>query len=138
MAPARTRSSVVSLAAIIDVVLVLVFVLIGRSSHDEGFTVIGTLQTWWPFLVGLAVGWIICLAWRHPLGLLLPGIVIWVTTVVIGMLLRAASDQGVEVAFVVVASVVLGVFLLGWRAIALAVVRLRSRRVAVPGHTGKV
>jgi hypothetical protein len=43
------------------------------------------------------------------------------------MLLRVASNQGVQLSFVIVASVVLGVFLLGWRAIALLVKRSRSR-----------
>jgi len=32
------------------------------------------------------------------------------------MLLRAASGQGVQVAFVIVAAIVLAVFLIGWRA----------------------
>ena len=31
--------------ALIDLVAITVFVMIGRSSHDEGLTVIGVLQT---------------------------------------------------------------------------------------------
>ena len=45
---------------------------------------------------------------------------IWVATVAVGMVLRSLTGQGVAVSFVVVASVVLGVLLLGsrlvWRA----------------------
>ena len=40
------------------------------------------------------------------------------STVVVGMLLRKASSQGVAVSFVVVASVVTAALLLGWRALA--------------------
>ena len=52
----------------------------------------------------------------------------WAMTVIAGMLLRGVTDQGVSVAFVVVASVVLLVFLVGWRAIVSLVRRRRSAR----------
>jgi len=41
--------------------------------------------------------------------------------------LRAVSGQGIAVSFVIVTAIVLAVFLLGWRAIALLVRRLRAR-----------
>ncbi|MEF2976563.1 DUF3054 domain-containing protein [Subtercola sp. YIM 133946] len=131
--PAPTRTIV--LAAVIDVVLVLVFVLIGRSSHSEGFSLGGTLVTFWPFLVGLIVGWLATRAWRYPLRVVLPGIPVWLFTVVVGMFLRVLSLQGVEVSFVIVALIVLGVFLLGWRLIAQAVTR-RSGRKSGSGSAG--
>jgi hypothetical protein len=40
-----------------------------------------------------------------------------VATVIVGMLLRKASSQGVAASFVVVASLVTAVLLLGWRAL---------------------
>ncbi|CAN5320068.1 DUF3054 domain-containing protein [soil metagenome] len=112
-------------AAVLDVALVLVFVLIGRNSHDEGFSLLGTLNTWWPFLAGLAVGWVATRAWRYPFAVVLPGIPIWLFTVAVGMLFRTLSGQGVAVGFVIVALIVLGVFLLGWRLLAGVVVRRR-------------
>jgi hypothetical protein len=121
--PAR----VVTLAAIADALLVLLFVLIGRGSHEERFTLVGALTTWWPFLVGLALGWLVMRAWRRPTGLVLPGIPIWAITVVVGMLLRLVSGQGIQLSFVIVASAVLAVFLLGWRAAAKLVSRIRHR-----------
>ncbi|UFS60785.1 DUF3054 domain-containing protein [Subtercola endophyticus] len=127
--PASTRTIVI--AAVVDVVLVLVFVLIGRSSHSEGFSLGGTLVTFWPFVVGLVVGWVATRAWRYPLRLVLPGIPIWLFTVAVGMFLRVLSGQGVEVSFVIVALIVLGVFLLGWRLIAGFV----ARRVAARNDT---
>jgi hypothetical protein len=130
MAATRPPASVVWTAAVVDIALVLVFVLIGRGAHDEAFTFAGMFETWWSFAAGLAIGWLVTVAWRRPLGILVPGVVIWVATVAIGMLLRVASGQGVQFAFVIVATVTLGIFLVGWRAIALLIVRLRSRRVA--------
>ena len=61
----------------------------------------------------------------RPLGLT-AGVLVWVPTVVVGMLLRVATGAGVQTSFVIVATVVLGVFLLGWRGVA-GLVR-RSRR----------
>jgi hypothetical protein len=111
------------MAMIVDLVLILVFVLIGRSSHKEAFSLLGTLTTLWPFLVGAVVGYLVTRAWRHPLAIVWTGIGIWLTTVVIGMLLRWVTGQGIAVSFVIVATIVLGVFLIGWRAIALLVTR---------------
>jgi hypothetical protein len=125
MSAERQGTASVAWAAVIDVILVVVFVLIGRGSHDEALTLAGTAVTEWPFLVGLAVGWVLARAWRHPLCLRWTGIIVWLTTVVVGMLLRAASGQGTALSFVIVATIVLGVFLLGWRGIALLVRRRR-------------
>jgi hypothetical protein len=113
-------------AQFFDVILVLVFVLIGRASHKEALSLLGILTTLWPFLVGLVIGHIVMRAWRSPLRIVWTGIGIWISTVVVGMLLRLASGQGVVLSFVIVATIVLGVFLLGWRGVALLVTR-RSR-----------
>ncbi|MWB98579.1 DUF3054 family protein [Agromyces sp. MMS17-SY077] len=114
-------------AAAFDLVLVAVFVVIGRASHDED-PIIGMLVTLWPFAVGLAIGWVATRAWRRPAALVRTGLPVWVATVAIGMLLRAASGQGTAVAFVVVATVALALFLLGWRGIAALVARRSVRR----------
>ena len=119
------------LAQFLDVVLVLVFVLIGRVSHGEDLGISGIFVTLWPFLVGLVVGHIVMRGWRHPFRVFWNGIGIWIMTVAIGMLLRVASNQGIELSFVIVAAIVLGVFLLGWRAIALLVTRRRGAKRTV-------
>ena len=114
-------------AALLDAAFVVVFAAIGRASHAED--VLGGLAvTAWPFLVALVAGWAVTLAWRAPAAPLRTGLPVWALTVVGGMLLRAASGQGVQVAFVIVASLVVGLFLIGWRAVALLVRRARSRR----------
>ena len=117
-------------AAAADLVLVLVFVLIGRGSHDEGFTLLGTLNTAWPFVTGLALGWLVSRAWRTPLSMRRTALPVWASTVVVGVLLRALSGQGVAVSFVIVTLLVLAAFLFGWRALAGLLVTRRTRREA--------
>ena len=116
------RSS--TLAVLADVVGVLVFCAIGRRSHAEGLTAAGVAETAWPFLTGSAVGWLLSRGWRRPTALVPTGVVVWLCTVAVGMLLRKATSAGVAVSFVVVASAVTAVLLLGWRAAA-TIIQLR-------------
>jgi hypothetical protein len=111
-----------------DVVAILVFAAVGRRSHAEGLAVLGVLRTAWPFLVGVAVGWLLARAWRAPSALLPSGAAVWLAALVVGMLLRVATGAGTAASFVVVAAVSLGVLLLGWRLVARAV---PARRAAV-------
>lgn len=119
----------VLLSVVLDLVLVVLFTLIGRISHGEGVAFGGVAQTAWPFLLGTLLGWLVTAAWRRPLAIVRAGIPIWVLTVVVGMILRVVSGQGIAVSFVVVAAVVLGLFLLGWRAIVGPIARRGARRV---------
>jgi hypothetical protein len=118
-------------AFVLDVALVTLFVLIGRRSHDEANSATGVVETLWPFLVALVVGWLVTWAWRRPLAIIWPGIPVWLMTVALGMLIRTSAGQGVQPAFIAVAAVVLGVFLVGWRLIALPFVRRRRRAARV-------
>jgi hypothetical protein len=124
----NTQSARARIAQLFDFLALLVFVLIGRDSHGEHLTVLGILATLWPFLVGLVVGHLVSLAHRHPFRIVPTGIIIWISTVVIGMLLRLASHQGVKLSFVIVATLFIALFLLGWRVIATLATRRRGRR----------
>ena len=105
------------LAATLDVVAIIAFVVIGRRSHHEGEAVSGVLRVAAPFLIGLAVGWVVARAWKAPTDTT-TGMVIWPFTVVVGMLLRRfAFDDGTALAFIIVASVFTGLLLVGWRAL---------------------
>ncbi len=117
-------------AAVLDVAWVLAFVVIGRSSHTEGLRLAGVARTAWPFLVGLAAGWVVARAWRTPAALVPTAVTLWPVCVVVGMLLRVASGQGVVPAFVAVALAFVGLGLLGWRALALLLPErgIRGRR----------
>lgn len=107
-------------AAAIDAGAVVVFAAVGRASHEEGVlgdAGRGLATTLWPFLVGAAAGWLIARMWRRPCDWKRTGIVVWASTLVGGMVLRAVSGQGVQVSFVIVAGLILAAFLIGWRVI---------------------
>jgi Protein of unknown function (DUF3054) len=106
------------LAVLLDCCCVLVFVVIGRASHSKGESLGGIASTAWPFLAGLACGWLAARAWRQPFGVVPAGVGAWLGTVAGGMALRVVSGQGTAVAFVLVALAFLGLFLLGWRLVA--------------------
>ncbi|BBY33985.1 hypothetical protein BST33_01930 [Mycolicibacter minnesotensis] len=110
----------------IDVVAVLIFCALGRRSHDEGLTISGLATTAWPFLSGTAVGWLLSRGWRAPTAVLPTGVTVWISTVLVGMLLREATSAGVARSFVLVAATVTAVFLLGWRAVFALVARRHS------------
>ena len=114
----RNANRSAPLALLADVACVVVFCAIGRRSHAEGLTLGGIAETAWPFLSGTLVGWLISRAWRAPKAMAPTGVVVWVSTVVVGILLRKASSQGVAASFIVVASLVTALLLLGWRALA--------------------
>ena len=111
-------------AGVFDVVAVLVFVALGRRSHDEGGNAVTeTLRVAAPFLIALAAGWMVARAWRRPTALD-TGVIVWIVTVVVGMLLRnLVFDRGTATSFVMVATIVTGVLLVGWRAVAFGVAR---------------
>lgn len=105
-------------AFFLDLFVVLVFAAAGRASHELSSGVLGVLETAWPFLVGLAVGWVTVLrqpAARHLWWL--DGTVIAACSLVIGMLLRLATGEGTALPFVLVATGVLVLGLVGWRAV---------------------
>lgn len=101
-----------------DAAAVLVFVTGGRESHDGAGTLGAILGVAAPFLIGLVAGSVAVVALRRsPLswwGGLLP----WVSTLVIGMILRRwAWDRGTAASFVIVTAIALGALFLGWRAL---------------------
>ena len=120
-------------ALVVDIVAVTVFAILGRSSHAEANTLLGVLGTAWPFLVGAVVGHLLCrvagdlrgdpTGWR-------PGLVVWASTLLVGVVLRLISGDTAAWSFVLVASIVLALFLLGWRTVLRLVHRARTRTSA--------
>jgi hypothetical protein len=115
----------------LDLVAVLVFVGIGRAAHAHGMAIAGLASTAWPFLSGLAAGWLVAAAGRRDGTSLSGGLVVWLATVALGMVLRVISGQGTAVAFVFVALGFLGLTMLGWRGLA-AVLRYRRSSGQMP------
>jgi hypothetical protein len=109
---------------------VLVFVMIGRHTHHDGESLAGIWHTAWPFLTGLAMGLAAARYWRRPLAIVPAGLGAWVGAAGAGMAIRVLAGQGTAAAFIVVACAFLALFLVGWRALALAAhhFRLKSHR----------
>ena len=103
-------------AAMADIVSILVFVALGRSSHDEGGNAVTeAVKVAAPFLIALAIGWLVARAWTSPTAPT-TGMVIWVVTIAGGMVLRHfVFDRGTALAFIIVASAFTLLFLVGWR-----------------------
>jgi len=112
-----------AVAVLLDVACVLAFVAIGRASHHDGESVAGLAAVAWPFLAGLALGLLAARGWRRPAAIVPAGLGAWLGAAVGGMLLRVAAGQGTAPAFIGVALAFLGLFLLGWRAVAAALLR---------------
>ena len=124
---AAVGTTSVVVALVVDAVLVVVFAVVGRSSHAEARQERPGRAPDARDIEALGVGWLAARAWRHPLAVWPTGVIVWAATLVVGMLLRLATGQGTAVAFIVVAMLTLAVLLLGWRAIAWAAIRLRAR-----------
>jgi len=117
------------LAAALDTAVVVSFIAIGRRNHDEDEAISGLVETAAPFLIALAIAWVIWRVWLQP-DAVMTGVRVWLTTLGLGMLLRnLVFDDGTAASFVIVASIFLGTFFVGWRAIAGA---LASRATNCP------
>jgi Protein of unknown function (DUF3054) len=112
--------------AAIDLAAVLLFVAIGRHVHAHGLSVSGMASTAWPFLSGLGAGWIAVAVSRRDATSVPGGLVVCVSTVALGMVLRVISGQGTAAAFVFVTLGFLAAVMLSWRLL-LAHAQRRSR-----------
>ena len=114
------------LPAGIDILLVVIFAVVGRASHAEGLSIMGIAETGWPFLAACLGGWIV-------VGLLddsgygpRAAVVIWLSTLLVGMGLRILAGNTAELPFVLVAAGFLFSSFFGWR----LVVRLIRQRTS--------
>lgn len=116
------------LAVGLDVFVIVLFAAAGRRTHDQGAALTSVLNTAAPFLIGLAIAWLLVRAWRRPTAVLV-GVAIWPLTVLAGMILRRALwDRGTAASFVLVTTVFVGACLVGWRLVLATVDRRRRLR----------
>ena len=102
----------------------VLFVAIGRRNHDEGTAIDGIATVAAPFLIALAIAWLSSRAWRTP-GSMRTSVIVWLVTAFGGLELRRfVFDRGTATPFVIVATLVLGAFIVGGR----FVLNLRLRR----------
>ena len=108
-----------------DALCVLLFVVIGTRNHKTDTGLSGIAYVAAPFFIALSLAHLAPMMQRGAKAL--PHqYVVWGYTIVMGMVLRNfAFDRGTAPAFVIVATIFLGVTMLGWRALA--------ERLSTPG-----
>ena len=117
---------------LIDVIVVLAFVLIGRESHDDANMFVDVLQTAAPFIVGLGAGWVITWRWRDLLDVR-TGVVVAAATVLVGLTVRRlVFGEGIALPFVIVTTLVLVTGLVGSRVLIATAGRHTSARQPGP------
>lgn len=110
-----------------DLAAVLLFVVLGRRSHDEADGITSVLGVAAPFVIGLAVGWSASTTARRRPFAVATGAQVWLATVVVGVVLRwFAWDRGTAVSFIVVTALFLGFSIVGWRVVLVAASRPRG------------
>lgn len=120
----------------IDVVAIFVFAVLARLAHNtesDPFTFMNILDTWWPFLIGVVLAHVLAaVVKKHPEPVAPGGVLVWVVTVVVGLGIWAIRNAAMpHWSFILVATIMSGLLLLGWRAIAASVGRRsRSRATA--------
>lgn len=118
--PAR-RSTRPWLAFGADLALVVGFVAVGRQEHSTADGLAGLLMTASPFLVGLLAGSLLTWFPRSWDRLWPHGVVVWLTTLGLGLFLRVWWGLGgAPLSFILVAASVLALVLLGRRAVSRA------------------
>lgn len=113
---------------VLDGLVVVSFVLIGRDAH--GFTNDwgATLEVALPFLLALSAGIGIAMAWMDPTSWL-GGLVIAVVTVVGGLVLRKyVFEDGTASTFVWLTAGWMIAWMVGWRLVLMLATRISHRR----------
>jgi len=116
----------IGLALGLDIGSILLFVGLGRRTHDQDPGLGGLLSTAAPFLIALGIGWGVTRNWRRPISI--PNaIAIWAITLAVGMATRMlVFDRTAAFSFVLVTAAMTAALLIGWRLV-FAVVERRVR-----------
>lgn len=120
------RSTGPWLGWVTDVLLIIIFAALGRRTHDSGMDLGGLVLTAAPFLAAWAVATALTrptLTWAR---IWPAGVVVWLVTVVGGLLLRVALGDTAALSFQLVTAAVLGALLLGRRAVTVLILRWRQ------------
>ncbi|WP_200256259.1 DUF3054 domain-containing protein [Corynebacterium antarcticum] len=117
-----------------DLTAILLFALLARLAHrGDGleFSIAGWLATALPFLVGVLVAYgILSVKRRGPLPVNPGGITVWLVTLVTGLAAWGVSHAAIpHWSFMIVAGLMSGLLLLGWRVFGTVARRMGSVRV---------
>ena len=116
MVTKRGRAAAAIGYLLIDVVVVMLFIYAGRETR--GIALLDDVLEAVPFILGILTGWLVGRVWRAPRLVLWPGIIVWVSTVVVGLAVRVLIGAPTDSRFMFITFISLGVFLLGWRGLA--------------------
>jgi len=100
--------------AFVDLIVLVVFVVIGLHSHGHQETVRSIADVWAPFAVGSLVADTLVARRYQPATWIYGLCAAWVT-VACAMVIRSANGQGTGVAFSIVATLFVSLFFVGWR-----------------------
>ncbi|WJZ01218.1 hypothetical protein CHAN_13175 [Corynebacterium hansenii] len=114
-----------------DFFAIFAFAVLARLAHNteaDPFTLTNVLDTLWPFLVGGAIGHGICAAAKkHPLPIAPGGVIVWLATAATGLAIWGLRHGAVpHWSFIIVATVMSGLLLLGLRLVAKIVLKDRT------------
>ncbi|WP_209326037.1 DUF3054 domain-containing protein [Brevibacterium renqingii] len=128
-----TKKSHLPIALIVDLILVVLFTIVGHYTHSHNFDPQGLMTTAWPFVASLVLAWLLTAVWDRPISPLATGTGVWAVTVLVGLVLRGVTGAGgepgtVPVSFMIVATTLNLITLVGWRIIASAVAGGSGRR----------
>lgn len=121
--PPTDRRALRRFAPVLDLAVIVVFVVLGRTEHDstaveDGSAITGLVTTLAPFAIALGAAWAHPSVRRAPLAVR-SGVVIWMVSLVGGLALRSlVVGDGIAPAFIVVAAGFTALGLIGWRSIA--------------------
>jgi Protein of unknown function (DUF3054) len=104
-----------STAFVFDVLALAIFVVVGRLTHGENaeFFKVTVL----PFGLGLLAGWVVGILRNFQSGSIMFGVMVWGATVFFGIGLRSFFGGDIPFSFIAVTATVLGILLVGWRAL---------------------
>ncbi|MCW4464874.1 DUF3054 domain-containing protein [Glutamicibacter sp. MNS18] len=100
---------------VVDVVLIVIFAILGRREHEHALSAPGIVQTAAPFVVAYLIMVLISRPWFTINRIWPTGLLIWFGTVAVGLALRIGFGATAAVPFIIVAAIVLGLFLVGRR-----------------------
>lgn len=110
----------------LDILLLVVFAWIGRNNHDASLTPGEIAWTALPFAAGALITHLVLFYRGANVRSLPSGLIIFLGTWVLGVILRWITGGGIPWDFILVAGAFLALFLLGWRVILWIILRLRA------------
>lgn len=120
-------------AVIMDVLAVALFALMARIAHNTAelpFSWMGVLETGDPFLLGALGGLGVSALARWKAGKIAPtGVVVWLASAVVGLVWWGVRHHEVpHWSFMIVATVMSGILILGWRGLALLTASMKRKK----------